>query len=90
MSAAIPGIYSYLLPAYAVFHEDSETFSTLLTEPAACHEDFIAAYERDPALYGKTEGILGKPDLHANSFCVSMFPWTAFTSAACSMSCRMP
>lgn len=72
------GVYSEMLPCYTVFHPDTETFSTLWTEYTPDLAEFCAAYERDRLQYGNQKGMTGKPNLPANSFNVSMIPWTTF------------
>ena len=72
------GIYSEMSPCYTVFHKDTETFSNLWTEYRPNLEDFCAAYEEDMLRYGEQHGLTGKPNIPANSFTVSMLPWTTF------------
>lgn len=72
------GIYGEMCPCYTVFHRDTETFSNLWTEYMPNLEDFCAAYEEDMRRYGDRQGMTGKPNVPANSFPVSMLPWTTF------------
>lgn len=72
------GIYSEMIPSYTVFHEDTETFSSIWTEYSADYEEFREAYEKDMREYGDRKGLQGKPDVPENSFTVSAVPWTTF------------
>lgn len=72
------GIFSDMHPCYAVFHKESETFSNLWTEYTPDLREFIRRYEEDLAAYGDDPAFFPKPDLPANSFTVSMLPWTTF------------
>lgn len=73
-----PGIYSDMVPCYTVFHKDTETFSNIWTAYTADLEAFCEAYENDLRIYGSQKGLTGKPQVPANSFPVSMIPWTTF------------
>lgn len=72
------GIYSEMHPCYTVFHKDTQTFSNLWTEYTPNLEDFCAAYQADLLQYGERHHMIGKPDIPANSFTVSMLPWATF------------
>lgn len=72
------GIYDLLHPCYTVFHNESETFSTIWTEYADDYEVFMKSYELDRELYGNREGLEGKPHTPQNCFNVSMIPWASF------------
>ena len=72
------GIYSEMMPCYTVFHKETETFSNIWTAYAATFEEFLTEYEKDRALYGNRKGVMAKPDVPDNIFCVSMLPWATF------------
>lgn len=72
------GIYDQMHPCYTVFHKDSETFSNLWTEYNPDYKTFCESYRRDMAEYGKTPGVMAKPDTPENTFPVSMLPWACF------------
>ena len=72
------GVYSEMIPCYTVFHKDTETFSNIWTEYITNYDDFSAAYELDLLKYGKNKKMIGKGNVPANSFPVSMIPWLTF------------
>lgn len=72
------GVYSEMIPCYTVFHKDTETFSNIWTEYIPNYDDFSAAYELDLLKYGKNKKMIGKGNVPANSFPVSMIPWLTF------------
>lgn len=72
------GVYSEMIPCYTVFHKDTETFSNIWTEYIPNYDDFSAAYELDLLKYGKSKKMIGKGNVPANSFPVSMIPWLTF------------
>lgn len=74
------GTYSSLTPLYAVFHEDSHTFSLLWTDYDDDFRTFHAAYLRDRAQYGDRHGLLAKPGQvpPPNAYTVSCVPWVGF------------
>lgn len=72
------GVYSEMHPCYTIFHKDTETFSSIWTEYKPNLDDFCKAYEEDILRYGDRLGLEGKPETPANSFPVSMLPWTTF------------
>ncbi len=74
------GYYEVLHPAYAGFHEDDKTMSSLWTEYAPDFATFYHNYMEDQKQYAENHGILGKADLPENSCMIGMVPWTQFTS----------
>ncbi len=72
------GIYDRLIPSYTVFNPETETFTSIWTEPSETYADFYQSYQQDLAQYGKNKGLIGKPDMPENTFNVSMIPWTSF------------
>lgn len=72
------GVFSELYPCYTVFHPQTETFSNLWTEFSSDYGVFLERYETDQALYGERREMEAKPGTPANTFPVSMIPWTSF------------
>lgn len=72
------GVFSDMLPCYTVFHKDSETFSNIWTPYHPRFADFLCAYRQDMQVFGQRSGFEAKPGTPANSFPVSMIPWTTF------------
>lgn len=72
------GMFSELHPCYTIFHPQTETFSNLWTEFSADYSVFLKRYEEDQALYGGRCEMEAKPGTPANTFPVSMIPWTSF------------
>ena len=74
------GVYDDMHPAYTVFNKGSKTFSGIWTEFDPNYSAFLAAYERDSALYSAAVSYAPKPNTPPNSFNVSMMPWATFTA----------
>lgn len=72
------GVFSELHPCYTIFHPQTETFSNLWTEFAPDYGVFLERYKADQALYGDRREMEAKPGTPANTFPVSMIPWTSF------------
>lgn len=72
------GVFSELYPCYTIFHPQTETFSNLWTEFSADYSVFLKRYQADQVLYGKRCELEAKPGTPANTFPVSMVPWTSF------------
>ena len=72
------GVFDEMIPSYTVFHQQTETFSTLWTPYTPDYEAFCAAYESDVQRYGRRECLQAKPDEPPNTFPVTMIPWTSF------------
>ena len=75
-----PGTYDQVVPVYTVFHEETETFSTIWTEYDEDPDRFAARYRADAQAYGGNLGFAAKPDCPENAVNVSMLPWSDFTS----------
>lgn len=71
-------LFADMQPCYTVFHKETETFSNLWTEYSDDYDVFCSNYEEDIHLFGNVEGFIAKPNIPANSFTVSMIPWTTF------------
>lgn len=73
------GWYNTLTPLYAVFHEDTNTFSLMWTEYDDEFEVFYHDFLRDEAAYGGNHGLLAIPGPPPpNAYTVSCVPWVAF------------
>lgn len=72
------GIISEMTPCYTFFHKDTETFSTLWTEYSSDYAKFCKMYEKDILQHSQNKGLIAKPNPPANTFPVSMIPWTTF------------
>ncbi len=73
------GVFDAMHPSYAVFHEETETFSTLWTTYHADFRVFHENYHSDMLRYGEREGLVPQPDMPDNVFNISNIPWTSFT-----------
>ena len=58
--------------------KDDRTFSNIWTEYHPRFSEFLRAYQQDLQRYGQNPGLEAKPGTPANSFPVSMIPWTTF------------
>ena len=72
------GVFSEMIPCYTVFHKDTEMFSNIWTEYRGDYAEFCKRYEEDIEHYGSNAGMMAKPNPPANTFPVSMIPWTTF------------
>ena len=72
------GVFSEMLPCYTIFHKDSETFSNLWTKYHPSFAKFLQSYQKDQEQYGQVLKMETKPYTPANTFPVSMIPWTTF------------
>lgn len=72
------GIFSDMMPCYTVFHKDTETFSNIWTKYSDDYAEFCGRYDEDLSRYGNVEKMMAKPNPPANTFPVSMIPWTTF------------
>ncbi len=70
--------YDVLHPSYTVFHQESETFSSLWTLYTPDHPAFCRRYAQDQQEFGAIEKLEAKPGQPENVFNVSMLPWAAF------------
>lgn len=72
------GVYDRLEPAYTIFHDDTETFSTLWTVYHDDYEVFLQSYLNDRRRWGDVHRLEAKPGTPENVFPVSMMPWEHF------------
>ena len=52
------GIYDEMIPSYTIFHNDTETFSSLWTECKSDFKSFLADYESDTQRYGNNHRVV--------------------------------
>lgn len=72
------GYYDSLNPAFTVFHEENENFTTVWTEYNKEFEIFYKNYNEDMKEY-KNKSKESKPQMYKNIFHISCIPWTSFT-----------
>ena len=73
------GIWDSVHPCYTVFHEQTETFSSLWSEYHDDFRQFLHIYSQDVACYGENLAYFPKGFIE-NMFFVSANPWVSFTS----------
>ena len=73
-----PGIYDTLHPSYTIFHQDTETFSSIWTTFDADYETFLLAYRRDLQTWGDVHRLEARPGTPENVYPVSMIPCENF------------
>ncbi|MCX5592501.1 type A chloramphenicol O-acetyltransferase [Alcaligenes endophyticus] len=67
-------------PSYTIFHEESETFSSLWCHHKESRDLFFKEYEENMALYGDSLAYSPMQESTENIFYVSANPWVSFTS----------
>ena len=73
------GYYDTLTPLYAMWHEESHTFSLMWTEYDESFSVFYGNYVRHQQLHGQNRGVLARPELPPeNAYTVSALPWVEF------------
>lgn len=72
-------IWDSVHPCYTVFHEQTETFSSLWSEYHDDFRQFLHIYSQDVACYGENLAYFPKGFIE-NMFFVSANPWVSFTS----------
>ena len=74
------GVYDTLTPLYAVFHDDSKSFSMMWTEFDPDFSVFYRAFSENQTRYGAGHGFLSQPETPppANAYTVSCVPWVSF------------
>jgi chloramphenicol O-acetyltransferase type A len=73
------GVFDLMHPAYAVFHNDNETFTNIWTEYNFSFSKFYENYLSDLQRYGSVKRFLAKPDTPPNVFTISSIPWVSFS-----------
>ena len=72
------GVFDAMLPAYTLFDEKTETFSTLYADCSGGYRAFLAEYEENQRRHDAGDaGLLSA--MPKNVFPVSMIPWESFT-----------
>ena len=73
------GYYDTLIPLYALWHEDTHTFSFMWTPYEESFRDFYQSYLQDQQEYSPNHALLAKPQLPPeNAYTVSCVPWINF------------
>lgn len=72
------GFYDVSNPCYAVFHEQTDTFTNVWTEYDEDFNVFIKNYNNDIQKY-QNDSKNSKPIFDKNIFMVSCIPWVSFT-----------
>lgn len=72
------GVHDTLHPSYTIFHQDTETFSSIWTAFDADYETFLQSYRRDLQTWGDVHRLEARPCTPENVFPVSMIPWENF------------
>ena len=73
------GYYDTLTPLYALWHEDTHTFSFMWTAYEEDFLDFYRSYLQDQERYADHHALLAKPQLPPeNAYTVSCVPWINF------------
>lgn len=74
------GFWDEMIPNYTVFNPDNESFTSIWTSVSKDYAEFFEAYKSDVQIFGKNQGLIGKPNMPENVFNVSMVPWVSFES----------
>lgn len=67
-------------PSYTIFHNETETFSSLWSTYDGNIHHFQAVYSEDVAQYGNNIAYWPKGESPENVFFISAIPWASFTS----------
>ena len=73
-------IWNDIHPSYTIFHNETETFSSLWSHYDGNIHHFHDAYSADMARYGNNLSYSPKDESRENVFFVSAIPWVSFTS----------
>ena len=73
------GYYSFVNPAYTIFHKDNNTFSIIWTEYDSQFDKFNGNYDKDIRNYGNIKGFITKQNNEKNLINISAIPWASFT-----------
>ncbi|WP_020621228.1 type A chloramphenicol O-acetyltransferase [Paenibacillus daejeonensis] len=74
------GYWEQVWPAYTVFHEEDQTFSSIWTPYEESFPAFYESYQHDTRTYGNVRKLAAKPDEPPHTFPVSSITWVNFTS----------
>ena len=72
------GVFELMHPAYTIFHQDDETFSSIWTEYHESLVVFYQSYLKDIAQFSTNKDLFAKPHLPENAFHISSIPWLSF------------
>ncbi|MCS2169955.1 type A chloramphenicol O-acetyltransferase [Scandinavium sp. TWS1a] len=73
-------IWKDIHPSYTIFHNETETFSSLWSHYDGNIHHFQGVYSEDVARYGNNLSYWPKGESPENIFFVSAIPWVSFTS----------
>jgi chloramphenicol O-acetyltransferase type A len=73
-------IWDEIHPSYTIFHNETETFSSLWSHYDGDIHHFQSIYSEDVARYGNNLAYWPKEESRDNVFFVSGIPWVTFTS----------
>jgi len=73
-------IWNEVHPSYTIFHNETETFSSLWSHYDGNIHHFLDIYSEDVARYGNNLSYWPKEESRENIFFVSAIPWVSFTS----------
>jgi len=73
-------IWNEVHPSYTIFHNETETFSSLWSHYDGNIHHFQDVYSADIARYGNNLAYWPKEESRENIFFVSAIPWVSFTS----------
>ncbi|WP_083967885.1 type A chloramphenicol O-acetyltransferase [Buttiauxella brennerae] len=73
-------IWNEIHPSYTIFHNETETFSSLWSHYDGNIHHFQEVYSEDIARYGNNLSYWPKEESRENIFFVSAIPWVSFTS----------
>jgi chloramphenicol O-acetyltransferase type A len=73
-------IWKDIHPSYTIFHNETETFSSLWSHYDGNIHHFQNVYSEDVARYGNNLSYWPKEESRENVFFVSAIPWVSFTS----------
>ncbi|MNN23190.1 Chloramphenicol acetyltransferase [compost metagenome] len=73
-------IWNEVHPSYTIFHNETETFSSLWSHYDGNIHHFQHVYAEDMARYGNNLSYWPKGESLENIFFVSAIPWVSFTS----------
>jgi Chloramphenicol O-acetyltransferase len=73
------GMWDFMSPCYAVFHQENKTFSNIWTPYRDDFHSFHGQFLADAVEYGNDPSFFPKPDIPENCFTVSSLPWIDFT-----------
>ena len=78
-------IWNEIHPNYTIFHNETETFSSLWSHYDGDIQHFQKTYSEDMARYGDKLAYWTKEESRENIFFISGIPWVSFTSFSVSV-----